>query len=108
MRMSEAPVILQGDVFRVAPTSDYETKAPSGAKVAILAGDGATEVKLDLRQLQLLSPVPGDRIAWHVRFGHYQVDSNAGLSCNFVAVADLGSVDALHTVVSGVAEPAGK
>lgn len=109
MNLPEAPVLLTGTVLSVAETKDFETKAPNGANVIVMNGEGATQVKLDLNQLRLLAPIAGDSIAWHVRFRLWSMDGGRfGLSCSFIVAADLGSLDAIHQIVAAVKEPAGK
>lgn len=88
MRMPEAPAIITGSVFRLVPQFEYDddgnkTSVPDGAKVALLAEDGATEVKLDQKQLQQIAPVLGDVVAWVVRFSFYSM-GGGGLSIKFV------------------------
>lgn len=102
--MPELPALIIGTVAQSSIVKDYETKKPTGAKVALvsLAPLGATEVKVSLEELQELAPVSGDQVAWNVLFAPYAVDGNSGMSCKFLSVADLGSVDSLHNIVSTV------
>lgn len=109
MNLPEAPVLLTGSILSVAETRDYETKQPNGCRVIVMNGDGATQVTLDLNQSRTYAPIPGDVIAWHVRFRLWSMEGGRfGLSCSLIMPADLGSVDAIHAIVGAVKEPAGK
>lgn len=101
MKMPEASVILSGRVFIVTPTQDFESKTEDGgAKIAVLGGGGATEVKLKPEEYRQLAPVVGDEIAWHVEPFLWTMNGNSGVSFLYRAVADIGSVSVLHEIVS--------
>lgn len=109
MNLPEAPVLITGRVLSVNLVKDYETKAPAGAQVVVMNGDGASQIKLDENQLRLVAPIVDDLVAWHVRARHWTMDGGrSGLSWSFIVVADLGSLDAIHNIVAAVKEPAGK
>lgn len=100
MKMPEASVILTGRVFIVTPTTDFKTKEEDGgAKIAVLGGGGATEVKLKPEEYAQLAVIVGDEIAWHVEPFFWTMNGSSGVSFLFRAVADVGSVEALHIAV---------
>jgi len=100
MKMPEAPVILIGQVFRSIPKTNFETKETEGVKLAVLGGDGATEVTVKNGQLAVPA-IPGDQVAWLVRPFPYAMDGASGVSFQFVAPVDLGTIDNLHNIVAG-------
>jgi hypothetical protein len=100
--VKDAPLILSGQIIALDLTSDYETKAPTGAKVTILAGDGMTVVKLKLDALQAQKPIAGDAVVWYVRPVPYAMEGNSGMSVGFVRNVDMGDLDALHSKLAAL------
>lgn len=100
-KIDEPGVLLAGQIFGVVPTTDYETKVPTGAKVRVLSGEGITEVKLNPHLLQQLAPVQGDKVAWIVRYMSWSMEGgSSGLSTQFVRVIDLGDLNGIHEIIS--------
>jgi hypothetical protein len=97
MKMPESSVILTGRVFQQTPTKTYENSVGSldgGCKVGVLGEyGGATEVKLNASQVDLLRPSSGDRVTWMVEPYPYSVEGNAGVSFLF---RELATVDQLN------------
>jgi len=98
MQMPEATVLLIGNVFRIVPVIDYESKEPAGAKVAILQGEGATEVKFSQKLINEL-PIVGQSVALMVRPMIWSMEGRSGLAFSFVRSADLGDVDLAHSTI---------
>lgn len=99
MQMPESSAVLSGQVFRIKDTTDFETKAVNGARVAILSGDGATEVKLSLEQRNQLSPIPGDTVAWLVEPFLWEMNGKTGVSFLYRGLVTEDYVNQLHDVV---------
>lgn len=98
--MPDAPVILSGVVFGLQLTSDFETKAPTGGKVSVLAGDGLAIVKFSPEQLAAVKPIAGSAVVWTVRYVPYSVGDNSGVTTRFVAATDLGDLDRLQSLLT--------
>jgi hypothetical protein len=92
MQMPEVPVLLVGRVFKLEPpTTIQQDGRPTKvkARVAVLSGDGASEVRLTAEQWASLSPALDQDLAWLVRFSAWKMDGgNSGQSCTFVAPVD--------------------
>lgn len=101
MQMDEAPVIVAGDVFRVRETTKFGTQEPDGAKVAVMSGDGATEVKLKESEYRSIAPKTGDVVAWVIRPRPYKLDNgNAGVSFLFVQPVTATHLDEINTALA--------
>jgi hypothetical protein len=99
MQMQEAPVVLMGEVFAVRATRPDDQGQATGAKIAVLALDGATEVKLNPDQLRKVAPVKGDRIVWFVRPRAWAMEGSSGVSFGYVAAVDFGDLDLLQSML---------
>lgn len=97
--VKDAQVLVAGSIVSLDFLRDRDTKAQTGAKVLIIAGDGVAVVKLDNEQLASVQPVAGTRVAWYVRNAAYAVDNNSGMSTKFVRVADLGDLDLVNAII---------
>src|SRR5215207_7169720 len=113
MQMPEVPVLLVGRIFKLEPPTTIQQDGKTvkvKAKVAVLSGDGASEVRLTAEQWASLAPSLDADVAWLVRFSAWKMDGgNSGQSCGFVALADDSWLSYAATVVQGVpAESRGK
>lgn len=100
MHMPEIPVIVSGNVFRYLPTTDFETKQPTGAKVAILSDAGATEVKFSQEDvLAGLAPTVGENVALQVEPRAWKMGNNSGVSFSYRGPVTGADLDALAAIV---------
>jgi hypothetical protein len=102
--IKDAPLILSGQVLMFDTLTDFETKAPTGAKVTVLTNDGVTVVKVRQEHLAALAPIVGTQVVWYVRPTPYSIDGNSGMSVGFVRVVDYGDVDQLGSLVQAAAK----
>lgn len=103
MRMPEVGVLLVGRIMGHRPALKFEGGGEiEGTKYAVLAGDGATEVKVLNSSLPEVGYLEvGSEVAWIVRYGA----SSAGVFCSFQALARPEHLDAAASVI-GVSAPA--
>lgn len=110
MKLPEAHVVLMGTAILYKPVKDFDTQAPAGAKVGILAGAGATEVKYTQDDVNAgRAPSVGEQIAVLVEPMAWQMDNGqSGVTFLFRGALDLATIDSLHAIASGSTEKASK
>jgi hypothetical protein len=105
MQMPEVPTLLVGRVFKIDPPTSLPSGDKVKAKVAVLSGDGASEVRLTDQQYASLAPSLDQDVAWLVRFSAWKMDAQqggrSGQSCGFVALADDAWLSYAASVVHG-------
>lgn len=78
MKMPELPVILSGTVFQYKPQSDFESKAPKGAKVALIGDTGATEIRFSQEDVEAgFAPSVGESVCLVTEPFPWKMDNGA-------------------------------
>jgi hypothetical protein len=117
-QIPEAPVLLVGTIVSARQTNGYadnpqtgksESTGPDGGLRLTVRGElddlAVAIIKVTADQVRDLQPVPGQRVAWFIRYGAYTQDRGAGVSCGLVRPANMEDANAILELVP---VPAGK
>lgn len=93
-KLTEAAVLVAGQIIDLQTSEDFTTKAVDGVKVLIATGDGYATVKLKTETSLNIKPTTGMSVTWLVRFGaNGGGDRAASLYSAFVREANSGDLD---------------
>lgn len=99
--LREAAAAVAGRIVDVERTTDFESKAPNGARVTIATGDGFARIRYDLAQVAELRPDFGQYVALLVRYGVFAPDRGGAVAtCALVRPLTDADVDGLMSAVA--------
>jgi len=94
--LTEAALLISGDILDLQERKDFETKKFAGFDVAIGTGNGFAVVRLDADQAHDLAPVLYNKVNWLARASSWAADrGSADVRYRFVGVATGGDFDRL-------------